>query len=78
MLDDLYFQLFQYIDTINTQFPNNFQTCSCSSDMECVNFDNQAHAQSCFWYCYSQGLGDVYKLDSDNDGRVCTEFGGNK
>jgi len=47
-------------------------SCSCSADVyDCSDFISQSSAQSCFWYCGSVGVGDIHKLDLDNDRVVC-------
>jgi len=47
--------------------------CSCSGpDLDCGDFSSHASAQSCYNYCMSQGFGDVFRLDgNDNDGLAC-------
>jgi len=46
--------------------------CSCSgSDLDCGDFSSHTSAQACFDYCKSQGLGDIFRLDRDNDGLAC-------
>ncbi len=47
-------------------------TCNCRGpDLDCSDFSSQAQAQACFAACKSQGLGDIFRLDGDHDGRVC-------
>lgn len=46
--------------------------CSCSGDTyNCSDFSSHADAQACFNYCVSQGVGDIHKLDQNNDGNAC-------
>jgi hypothetical protein len=46
--------------------------CNCSGlDLDCNNFSTHNQAQACFDYCWSQGYGDVFGLDRDNDGLAC-------
>ena len=46
--------------------------CNCRGpDLDCSDFSSQAQAQACFAACKSQGLGDIFHLDGDYDGRVC-------
>ncbi len=48
--------------------------CNCSGpDLDCkANFSTHAEAQACYNYCVSQGFGDVFGLDgNDNDGLAC-------
>jgi len=46
--------------------------CNCRGpDLDCSDFGSQAQAQACFAACKSQGLGDIFNLDGDHDGRVC-------
>jgi micrococcal nuclease len=47
--------------------------CNCSGpDLDCGDFSSHASAQSCYNYCTSQGFGDVFRLDgNDNDGLAC-------
>jgi micrococcal nuclease len=46
--------------------------CNCRGpDLDCSDFSSQAQAQACFAACKSQGLGDIFRLDGDHDGRVC-------
>jgi len=45
--------------------------CNCSGpDLDCkAHFSTHAEAQDCYNYCVSQGFGDVFRLDgNDNDG----------
>lgn len=46
--------------------------CDCSGNIyNCGDFSTHAAAQSCFEYCISQGVGDIHRLDGDNDGIAC-------
>jgi micrococcal nuclease len=47
--------------------------CNCGGpDLDCKNFKTHAAAQACYDYCVSQGFGDVFGLDgNDNDGLAC-------
>lgn len=46
--------------------------CNCSGpDLDCEDFKPRSSAQPCFNYCVSQGFGDVFRLDRDNDGLAC-------
>lgn len=46
--------------------------CNCTGpDLNCPEFGFKSRAQACFDFCISQGYGDIFKLDSDNDGSVC-------
>lgn len=46
--------------------------CDCSGNIyNCDDFSTQREAQECFDYCLSRGLGDIHKLDADNDGIAC-------
>ena len=52
--------------------PSSNATCTCSSNSyNCKDFSSRSAAQSCFEYCNSVGAGDVHRLDSDSDNRVC-------
>ncbi|MCC7129275.1 MAG: hypothetical protein B6D39_11135 [Anaerolineae bacterium UTCFX2] len=50
--------------------------CDCSGpDLNCTgDFKTQAQAQACFNYCKSLGLGDIFGLDKDGDGRACEDL----
>jgi len=51
---------------------NSGGVCACAGDtLNCKDFSNHAGAQACFNYCMSQGVGDVHKLDENNDGNAC-------
>jgi hypothetical protein len=46
--------------------------CDCNGpDLNCPDFKTHKKAQACFDYCKSQGFGDIFNLDRDNDGKVC-------
>ena len=47
--------------------------CNCSGpDLDCGDFTTHSAAQACYNYCVSQGYGDVFRLDgNDNDGLAC-------
>jgi len=47
--------------------------CNCNGpDLDCGDFNTHAAAQSCYNYCVSQGFGDLFRLDgNDNDGLAC-------
>jgi len=46
--------------------------CNCNGpDLNCSDFATHAEAQACYDYCKSQGYGDVFRLDGDNDGIAC-------
>jgi micrococcal nuclease len=47
--------------------------CNCGGpDLDCGDFSTHASAQACHNYCVSQGLGDIFRLDgNDNDGLAC-------
>ena len=42
-----------------------------SPDLDCPHFASQAEAQRTFEYWRARGLGDVHRLDADNDGLAC-------
>ncbi len=47
-------------------------TCDCSSDCyNCTDFPNRTIAQACYEFCLAKGKGDVYSLDTDQDGFAC-------
>jgi|GEM_PF-3379426 len=51
---------------------NSGGVCACAGDtLNCKDFSNHAEAQACFSYCMSQGVGDIHKLDENNDGNAC-------
>lgn len=47
--------------------------CTCTGpDLNCSAFSSHNEAQACHDYCQSQGYGDIYGLDgNDNDGLAC-------
>lgn len=46
--------------------------CSCEADtLNCSDFKTQTEAQACFDFCVSQGVGDIHRLDQNNDGVAC-------
>jgi hypothetical protein len=47
-------------------------TCSCNGDtLNCSNFNSHQAAQDCFNTCMAQSMGDIHKLDENNDGNAC-------
>ena len=51
--------------------------CDCSGNIyNCDDFRLQPHAQACFDYCVAQGVGDIHKLDADDDGMACEHLPG--
>jgi len=52
--------------------PTPCEVCSCSGDRyNCGDFKTQSEAQACYDCCRAKGLGDVHKLDADDDGIAC-------
>lgn len=46
--------------------------CSCAGDtLNCSDFQTHDSAQACFNSCVAQGVGDINKLDQNNDGLAC-------
>jgi hypothetical protein len=46
--------------------------CQCSGNIyDCGDFSTYNEAQACFEYCIQQGVGDIHRLDGDNDGIAC-------
>lgn len=46
--------------------------CACVADLyNCPAFSSSSAAQACFDFCVSQGVGDIHRLDLDNDGLAC-------
>ena len=46
--------------------------CNCSGpDLNCSDFAIHEEAQAFYEQCISQGFGDVFQLDADNDGSAC-------
>ena len=57
-----------------TQAPvDGSSVCNCSGpDLDCGDFGTHSAAQACYAYCVSQGYGDIFRLDgNDNDGLAC-------
>jgi hypothetical protein len=53
--------------------PPGSAVCSCAGDTyNCPDdFQTQSSAQACFNYCVAQGVGDIHRLDANNDGVAC-------
>lgn len=52
--------------------PTSTPACNCSGPkLTCNSFSQQSVAQACFNYCKSQGLGDIFELDKNNNGKAC-------
>lgn len=50
----------------------NSGVCSCAGDiLNCSDFSTHNSAQACFASCTAQGVGDIHKLDQNNDGLAC-------
>jgi len=50
----------------------NNSPCNCTGPaLNCDDFATTEEAQRCYAYCISQGYGDVFGLDRDNDGIAC-------
>jgi micrococcal nuclease len=46
--------------------------CECKGpDLDCVDFTTRTDAQTCYDYCKSLGLGDIFLIDVDQDGIAC-------
>lgn len=46
--------------------------CDCTGPrLTCNFFPNQNRAQACYEYCRSQGFGDIFGLDKNNNGLAC-------
>lgn len=46
--------------------------CECYADLyNCSDFSTQAQAQACHDHCVNEGMGDIHRLDQDNDGEAC-------
>jgi len=46
--------------------------CECQgADLDCADFATRAEAQACYDYCKSQGFGDIFLIDIDQDGIAC-------
>jgi len=55
-----------------TLFAQSDYTCDCAADtLNCSDFASPADAQACFWYCGSQGVGDIHQLDLDMNSVAC-------
>ncbi len=51
------------------------QTCNCTGpDLDCGDFSGRSEAQLCYTQCRTEGYGDVFRLDDDNDGQVCEDL----
>jgi micrococcal nuclease len=62
----------EYIAPLATQPASSSAVCFCNRDRyNCSDFKTQQAAQSCFNYCKNLGLGDIHRLDNDNDGLAC-------
>lgn len=47
--------------------------CDCyGEELDCKDFDTQMHAQGCYAYCMSLGLGDLFDLAVGSHGKACT------
>lgn len=63
---------FTYIAPSTPTVPAAPKVCNCGGpDLDGKDFGTHASAQACFSYCVSQGYGDVFGLDRDNDGLAC-------
>lgn len=50
----------------------NGSSCDCSGDTyRCDDFASHLEAQACFDYCMALGVGDIHRLDNDEDLSVC-------
>lgn len=57
---------------IYNQYASTPAPCDCSADLyNCAHFDIQQKAQQCYDHCWALGLGDIHRLDNDNDGIAC-------
>lgn len=59
---------------ISSTTTSSSSVCDCSGDRyKCADFPlaNGVTAQQCFNYCNSIGMGDIHRLDGDNNGYVC-------
>jgi len=46
--------------------------CNCTGPrLTCNDFRSRRQAQACFEYCYSQGYGDIFRLDKNRNGIAC-------
>lgn len=51
---------------------NTGSDCNCTGpDKDCGDFATRAEAQACYAHCVAEGYGDIFRLDGDNDGKVC-------
>jgi hypothetical protein len=49
--------------------------CSCNDDtLNCGDFFSQTSAQACFDHCVEQNVGDIHRLDSDDDNYACESY----
>lgn len=61
-----------FVFSTNQPSPSGSDVCACTGDLlNCSDFSTHAQAQACFDYCVSQGVGDIHKLDQNNDGLAC-------
>ncbi len=52
--------------------PSSPDVCSCTGDTyNCNDFSTRTEAQDCYEYCFTQGAGDIHKLDIDGNGKAC-------
>ena len=57
--------------TASSPSPTSYD-CSCEGDMySCTSFNTRSQAQACYDHCQSLGLGDIHRLDTNGDGKVC-------
>lgn len=48
------------------------EPCNCKGpDLQCDDFPTRGDAQACFDFCKSQGLGDVFLMDTNQNGIAC-------
>ncbi len=48
------------------------EPCACGgADLSCHDFSSRQAAQACFDYCQSKGMGDIFQIDGDQNGRAC-------
>lgn len=46
--------------------------CDCAGpDLDCRDFGIQPVAQTCYDYCRDAGLGDIFLIDNDQNGKAC-------
>jgi len=61
-------------DTLTSPAPTS-SDCTCTSDLySCTSFDTQSRAQACYDHCQSLGVGDIHRLETNQDGTVCEEL----